>query len=86
MTDGTADSPARRAVTGGPTDPQPRRHPRVSERLAALARFTLRHKALVIGYGWAPQWFSRCCSPSWKPWCANGRWTSFLAMPLLADG
>ena len=51
MTDGTADSPSQATRSGrranGSPDPADTRE--YSERLAALARFTLRHKALVIG-------------------------------------
>ena len=51
MTDGTADSPSQatrrdRRANGSPDPADTREY---SERLAALARFTLRHKALVIG-------------------------------------
>ena len=51
MTDGTADSPGQ-ATRRGQRDngsPNPAETREYSERLAALARFTLRHKALVIG-------------------------------------
>jgi len=51
VTDGTADSPSQATRSGrranGSPDPADTRE--YSERLAALARFTLRHKALVIG-------------------------------------
>ncbi len=51
MTDGTADAPSQATRPGrranGSPDPADTRE--YSERLAALARFTLRHKALVIG-------------------------------------
>ncbi|MFA7514473.1 MAG: MMPL family transporter, partial [Mycolicibacterium vanbaalenii] len=51
MTDGTADSPsqATRSGRGANGSPDPADTREYSERLAALARFTLRHKALVIG-------------------------------------
>ncbi|HEY9312847.1 MMPL family transporter, partial [Williamsia sp.] len=51
MTDGSADAPSQAKRPGrranGSTDPADTRE--YSERLATLARFTLRHKALVIG-------------------------------------
>ncbi len=55
MTDGSADAPPSQAKrpgrrANGSTDPADTRE--YSERLATLARFTLRHKALVIGGVW----------------------------------